>query len=127
MDVGGDMNLLIDFIRKAVILVLLMELVLCLQPGKQFAPYLKMLVGVMITYTLASHMIGIFSGGVGKIERIFKEYEWSSNWSFALEEQAEYETEASLEETENTDIHISLGEVKVDNIKIEEIKIGNVY
>lgn len=125
--VGDDMELLIEFIRKVVILVLLMELVLCLQPGKHFEPYLKMLVGVMITYTLVSHMLSAISGGLVEMEQALNQYKWASDYFFGEKEEVDYETEVSLSEIEDTNIHISLGEVNVKKVKIEEIKIENGY
>ena len=120
------MNLLIEFVRKAVVLVLLMELVLCLQPGKKYEPYLKMLVGLMVTYTLVTNIMGIFSEVSGGMERVFGDYEWMGNWSYETQIQTEYETGGNNLERIG-DINVSLEGVKVDKVEIGEIKVGNGY
>ena len=50
----------VDWIRKAVVLVLLMEVVLQLQAGKQYESYLKMLVGIMVVYSITVGTFGAF-------------------------------------------------------------------
>ena len=88
----------VDWIRKAVVLVLLMEVVLQLQAGKQYESYLKMLVGIMVVYSIT---VGTF-GAFFKMEawEPMKEFQWDSAWLDIFEKDAADYVEAGLQEQE---------------------------
>ena len=89
----------VDWIRKAVVLVLLMEVVLQLQAGKQYESYLKMLVGIMVVYSITVGILGAFS----KMEGLepMKEFQWDSAWFRIFEKDAADYVEAGFHEQEN--------------------------
>lgn len=106
------MQFVVEGIRKVVVLVLLMELVLQLQSGKQYEPYIKMLVGIMVVYSLVSGIFGVI-GNLGEgILAPMQEFQWAGNWEFEVEYQAEDETEINI--------------APVTDITIEEIKIHEI-
>ncbi len=132
------MQVIIEGIRKIVVLVLLMELVLQLQVGKEYEPYVKMLVGIMVVYSLVAGIIGVFSG-VEKMLVPMQEMEWTGEWLWEFEGQAEAFTEQNVEyygpegaEKEAKEMVgtievqsriIAVPEVKIEEIKIEEFDI----
>lgn len=112
------MQVLIGEIRKIVVLVLLMEFVLQIQPGKQYEPFVRMLAGVMVVYTIASRLFGI--GNFPDIE----EFLWDSSWYSQFVQQAApiTETQQSLEEHEYEE-QIRVEITKISEIYIEPVKI----
>ena len=115
------MQFIIEVIRKVVILVLLMEVVLQLQSGKQYEPYIKMLVGVMVVYSLVR---GIF-GAWGVFEGELKEFQWTGNWYEGFQHQAEKEVEnQTVQQPED----ISSGIIQPVEIEIQTNiePIGNI-
>ncbi len=135
------MQFLIDGIRKVVVLVLLMELVLQLQSGKQYEQYIRMLVGIMVVYSLVGGIFGVFTGVEERLLAPMEEFQWAGDWYFSFEEQALAEMEQAEENIEETSEHAgSMGQgpkvsdgqrvqvnippvssITVDKIKIEEI------
>lgn len=110
------MQFIIDGIRKIVVLVLLMELVMQMQSGKQYEPYIKMLVGIMVVYSIVSGIYGVF----GNIESFqiapMQEFVWSGDWSITVPEEKET----------GDDITSDVEEVQVEQIVIEEIKVKEI-
>ena len=101
---------LIDFIRKIVVIVLLLELVMQLQPGKNYEPYLKMFVGLFLVYSLISGLSGgVLQGGFDA-----KLPTYTFNWSIDATE----ETRNGMEK-----IEIPTNRIEIEKIEIE--RIGN--
>lgn len=104
-----EMQFIVEGIKKIVVLVLLMELVMQIQPGKEYEPYIKMLVGIMVVYSIFSGIFNVF----GKFSEIqiapMKEFVWSGEWSI--------EEETVLEEKK---------EIRIEKIIIEEIKQNEI-
>ena len=88
------MQWIVEWIRKIVILVLLMEVVLQLQSGRQYEAYIRMLIGIMVLYNLVGGIFGVFrkieNGGLAF--RIFRKVR---RCRFRLEEKAIRERRAS--------------------------------
>lgn len=135
------MQFLIDGIRKVVVLVLLMELVLQLQSGKQYEQYIRMLVGIMVVYSLVSGIFGVFTGVEERLLAPMEEFQWVGDWYFSFEEQALAEMEQANEKisetsdgTQNADqasdgagsLEVHLNIAPVSQINIEEIKIQEI-
>lgn len=116
------MSAFIEIVRKAVVLVLLMELVLQLQPGKNYEPYLKMLVGLMMTYSLVTSILGVFGKFQGGIDDAFPGYDWVYDWSLEPVMQQEDVTG----EQEDSSVKIELIEIPVEEIKIEKIEVERI-
>ena len=119
----------IEGIRKVVVLILLMELVLQLGAGKEYEPYMRLLIGIMVVYSLVAGIFGTFSG----LEHIFKpmqEMQWIGEWMWEFEDQAEELTESvsDAEREENTggNIEVRTECNPVSEIQIEEIRIGEI-
>lgn len=108
------MQHVIEAVRRIVVLVLLMEFVLRMQSGKQYEAYIKMLVGVMVVYTITT---GIYSL-VGK----------NASFSFPPMQDFVWEGEAHTEEYAQTgecaETGIQVDAVEIPPVKIEEIQIG---
>ncbi len=132
------MNVIIEGIRKIVVLVLLAELVLQLQSGKKYEPYMKLLVGIMVVYSLVSVIFGAF-GGLENALAPMQEMQWSGEWLWEIEVRAEEMTEKYIEEyaketaskgtenDENQDAEKMTGknsEIQVDEVQIPSIKIA---
>ncbi len=114
------MGVLIEFIRKAVVLVLVMEVLLWLQPGKNYGPYLKMLVGIMVVYSLVGGIFDVF-GKFGKgIQFAFPEYAWTGDWSIDdLDNEAEDTTETAHNTIEIEQIDIPIQQIEIGKIALE--------
>ena len=125
------MQLVIEAIRKVVVLVLLMELVLQMQVGKQYESYIKMLVGIMVVYCLVVGVFGVFSD-FEEVLKPMEDMQWSGEWLWELERQAEEIVEENLEESpgreeslgEESNIHVQVQISPVSEIVIEEIAVG---
>ena len=122
------MQYLIEWIRKLVLLVLLIEAVLQLQAGKRYESYIKMLIGIMVVYNLVSGIFGIF----GKLESIdlqpMQEYQWSQSLFSDLERQAKSQLENSMQgniTAGNSWKYVSMEEIEVQ--KVYEIDIPVFY
>ncbi len=135
------MQILIEGIRKVVVLVLLMELVLQLQSGKQYEPYIKMLVGIMVVYSLVSGIFGVAGSFQERVLSPMEEFQWAGSWYFEFEAQAESEiaqageeiSEAldnsqndgqTLEGAGSLEVQVNtspVSQVTIDEIEIEEI------
>ena len=110
-----------------------MEMVLQLQSGKQYEPYIKMLVGIMVVYSLISGIFGLFreieNGGLAPMQ----EFQWSGNWYTDLEEQAKAQVEETVDEQTGT-AHGGTGEentipeieVQVEVPAITEIEVAPI-
>ena len=114
------MQYLTEWIRKLVLLVLLIEAVLQLQAGKRYESYIKMLIGIMVVYNLVSGIFGIF----GKLESIdlqpMQEYQWSQSLFSDLERQAKSQLENSMQG------NITAGN-SLKYVSMEEIEVQKVY
>ena len=123
------MQFIIEIIRKVVILVLLMEVVLQLQSGKQYEPYIKMLIGIMVVYSLVSGIFGVWDKVEDVVLAPMQEFQWTGNWYLDFTEEAEEKVEKSMENQkiqegwEQTD-----GKEGLDNIdvQVEITPIGEI-
>lgn len=110
------MQFVIDGIRKIVVLVLLMELVMQMQSGKQYESYIKMLVGVMVVYSIVSGICGVFGNPESFRIAPMQEFVWSGEWSVTV----------PAEEEVKGDITSDVEEVQVEQIVIEKIKVKEI-
>ena len=112
------MSWMVDWIRRAVVLVLLMEVVLQLQAGKQYESYLKTLVGIMVVYSVAASVFGAFS----KVESLgsMKEFQWIEGWFTDLEKEAADQVEEVLQEQGYAE---SLIEQQIFQSDISEVEV----
>ncbi len=112
------MQIVIEGVRKIVVLILLMELVLQLQTGKQYEAYIKLLVGIMVVFCMAQGVFGSF----GHFEEWFMEpmqdFKWSGEWYAELEEQAQKQADEA-----RTQKDINVEEIKIDEIAIDRREI----
>ena len=135
------MQFIIEGIRKIVVLVFLMELVLQLQSGKQYEQYIRMLVGIMVVYSLVSGIFGVFTGVEEQLLAPMEEFQWAGDWYFSFEEQAlaemerveeniedasecEGNTGQILEETATFDVQVDMepiSQINIEKVKIQEI------
>lgn len=118
------MQLFIELIKKVVVLVLLMDLVLQLQPGKVYEPYLKMLVGVMVLYSLISGIAGVWSRAGDWLVKPLENLGWISEGYLELEKQALEQTTEEVAEEHSIRVEVSVQPIKT--IQIEDIEIGKV-
>ena len=130
------MQFIIEGLRKVVVLVLLMELVLQLQSGKQYEQYIRMLVGIMVVYSLISGILGVFTGVEDRLLAPMEEFQWAGDWYFSFEEEAWSEiAQAGEEISEASDSTQNVGavsegvgnlEVQVNIAPISQINIGEI-
>lgn len=116
------MEFIIDGIRKIVVLVLLMELVVQMQSGKQYEPYIKMLIGIMVVYSIVSGISGVFAGITSFKMAPMQEFIWSGDWDAeggGLDEE-------DADKGDIGDISSRVEEVQVKEIVIEEIKVKEI-
>lgn len=106
--IEGCMQGFIDFIRKIVVMVLILELVIQLQPGKNYELYLKTFVGLFMVYSMISGIMGGFLQGGYDVE--WPDFE--INWSLE-------ETKEVVEEIEQIDIFVN--GIEIEKIDIERI------
>jgi len=110
------MQFIIEAIRKVVVLVLLMELVMQLQVGKEYEPYIKMLAGIMVIYSLVSGVVSV-TGSFGKNMLMpMQEFQWSGDWHAGFEEK-------TMEKNNEKQIEVEVNVPAINEIKIDEIKI----
>ena len=121
-DVLRKMDFIIGGIRKIVVLVLLMELVVQMQSGKQYEPYIKMLIGIMVVYSIVSGISGVFAGITSFEMAPMQEFVWNGEWNLTGEALDEEDTDR----TGIGDISSGVEEVQVEEIVIEEIKIKEI-
>ncbi len=118
------MQWIVEWIRKIVILVLLMEVVLQLQAGRQYEAYIRMLIGLMVLYNLVSGIWGAF----GQLENVGLErmemFQWSENLFSNLEERAEAAVEGTEMEDESAAMEVKVNISPVAEINIREIRVG---
>lgn len=131
------MQYIIEIIRKIVILVLLMEVVLQLQSGKQYEPYIKMLIGIMVVYRLVSGIFDVWTKMETVVLAPMQEFQWTGNWYAAFEKQAQDQVEETGEKgsvwgkaSEESNVIVESINVQVEiesiaNISIEEISAGS--
>lgn len=109
------MQTLIEGLRKIVVFVLLMELVLQMQQGKQYEPFVKVLIGIMVVYSVAGWFLGMESAADLQI--------WDNDWYDTFIRQSETileQNDSDIEDmrTENAEITIpKIPEICVDNIE----------
>ena len=116
------MEFIIVGIRKIVVLVLLMELVVQMQSGKQYEPYIKMLIGIMVVYSIVSGISGVFAGITSFKMAPMQEFIWSGAWDAiggVLEEE-------DADKGDIGAISSRVEEVQVKEIVIEEIKVKEI-
>lgn len=116
------MEFIIDGIRKIVVLVLLMELVVQMQSGKQYEPYIKMLIGIMVVYSIVLGISGVFEGIISFEMAPMQEFVWNGEWNLT----GEVLDEEDAEEVGIGDISSGVEEVQVKEIVIEEIKVKEI-
>ena len=126
----GQMQFVIEAIRKVVVLVLLMEIVLQIQAGKQYEPYIKMLVGVMVVYSLVSGVIRQTDSGIWAS---LQEFQWSESWYSEFGKEAEALAEAAMEkeklqEVDGGETGHSIGkiDVRVEISPVAEVSVGKI-
>lgn len=111
---------IMEIVRKTVVLVLIMELIMQLQPGKNYEPYLKMLVGMMMTYSIVAGIFGVFGDIGNKWTDDIPIFEWVGNWDLdGLDEKPDLQQ--NDENIQVDDIHIQIPEIHIDNIAVERI------
>ncbi len=116
------MQVFIEMIRKVVVLVLIMEVLLQLQSGKQYEPYLKMFVGLVMAYSLVVGIMGVFGRLENGTDLSFLEYKWSGNWN--LDNFAA--PTGDISETENTSTEIEQVDIPIQHIELEKIEIERI-
>ena len=126
------MQSIIDGIRKLVVLVLVMELVIQLSPGKQYEPYVKILIGIMVVYSLSASIFGAISGLENTLEPM-EERIWSGSGMWEIQEHASEITKEQMQEITEKEQETQYGlpklqvriapvlELHLDDIKIEPI------
>lgn len=110
------MQFIIEAIRKVVVLVLLMELVMQLQIGKEYASYIKMLAGIMVIYSLVSGVVSVTGNFSKNMLKPMQEFQWSGDWNTGFEENA-------IEAHNEKQIEVEVNVPEINEIKIDEIKI----
>ena len=131
------MQFIIEGIRKVVVLVLLMELVLQLQSGKQYESYIKMLVGIMVIYSLVVGLFGAFSN-FEEVLKPMEEMQWTGEWLWNFEQQAEelaeensygsYGMEEDSREDGNIEVQTNISpvpEIVIEEVMVEEVHVGD--
>ena len=120
------MQWIVEWIRKIVILVLLMEVILQLQAGRQYEAYIRMLVGLMVLYNLIGGIFGVFrkmeNGGLEKMEL----FQWSQSLFSSLEERAEGVVEDTEMQNESAVVEVQVDILPVAEINIREIQVGSI-
>ena len=117
------MQFLLDGIRKIVVLVLLMELVIQMQPGKNYEPYIKMLVGIMVVYSIVVGISDVFSGITSFQMKPMQEFVWNSDWNTAIESD---DSNTLVDVHERGNILPGVDEIRVEQIVNGEIKIKEI-
>jgi hypothetical protein len=112
-----NMPLLLEWIRKAVVLVLLMEVVLQMQAGKQYESYLKMLIGIMVVYNLVSGILGAFQNIEATGLAPMKEFQWAGAWYNDLEEEVKGQVKQSVVPKVEVQVEVPI-EVSVEKIDV---------
>ena len=128
------MQFVIEIIRKVVVLVLLMEVVLQLQSGKQYEPYIKMLIGIMVVYSLVSGIFGVWNKVEAEVLAPMQEFQWTGSWFTDFEQEADKQVEEEMKngETQGGVVSGQLDgdsvdiDVQVDIAPVAEIAIGNI-
>ena len=101
---------LVDLIRKIVVIVLVLELILQLQPGKDYEPYLKLFVGLFVVFALVSGIHSGISWSGFEVTLPMEVFEWSAG--------------NIKEEVGTSEIEIPINHIEIEKIEIE--RIGNV-
>ena len=100
-------QVLVDLIRKIVVIVLVLELILQLQPGKDYEPYLKLFVGLFVVFAL---VLGIHSG-------VF----WNGLQFRFPQDVFEWSAGNIKEEVGTSEIEIPINHIEIEKIEIERI------
>jgi len=98
----------ISLIRKIVVMVLLLELLMQLQPGKHYETYIKVFVGLFIVCTIVRGITGANSQGGFEI-----------NWPI-------YEYEMKIEDLEDKEDKTETIRIPINRIEIEKIEIERI-
>lgn len=107
------MQNVIEAVRRIVVLVLLMEFVLHMQSGKQYESYIKMLVGVMVVYTITTGIYALIGKNASFSFPPMQDFVWDAG------ESTEY-----VQTDERRETGIQVDAVEIPPVKIEEIRIG---
>lgn len=114
------MQFIIDGIRKIVVLVLLMELVIQMQSGKQYESYIKMLVGIMVVYSIVSGICDVFEGITSFQMAPMQEFVWSGEWDIGT---GNIMGQDDADKNGSGKVRSVIEDVHIDDIVMEEIKI----
>ena len=117
------MQFLLDGVRKIVVLVLLMELVIQMQPGKAYEPFIKMMVGIMVVYSIVSGISDVFAGVTSFQIKPMQEFVWNSNWDEGIKGTTR---ERDMEDNRSGEISPKVDEVQIEQIVIEDIKVKEI-
>ncbi len=99
------MGFIVDIVAKIVVLILLVDLVLQLQIGKEYAPYIKVLTSFMVLATMVN-LVGHF----------FTDFSWGDISQIPYEE---FYVAEILEDAQDGEISSEIG---IDSIQVEEIE-----
>lgn len=121
------MQSIIEGVRKLVVLVLVMELVIQLSPGKQYEPYVKILIGIMVVYSLSASIFGAISGLEKALEPM-EERIWSGSGMWEIQEHAIEMTEEQMQEITEQELQNGLPKIQVrmapvPNLHMDDMKI----
>lgn len=98
---------LVDLIRKIVVIVLVLELILQLQPGKDYEPYLKLFVGLFVVFALVRGIHSGISWSGLEVTLPMDVFEWSAG--------------NIKEEVGTSEIEIPINHIEIEKIEIERI------
>lgn len=122
------MQIVIELIRKIVVFVLLMEVVLQLQSGRQYESYIRMLIGIMVVYLLVRGVYGIWYSLEDSVLAPLEEFQWKDDWFYVWQQEAQRITEDAEKnmQTELDEIGHIKTEVQIEAIRIRDIRIEDV-
>lgn len=107
------MQIFIEMIRKIVVLVLLMEVILQLQSGRQYESYIKILIGIMVVYSVVQGVFGAWDTITQTTLAPMQEFQWSEEWFATWQKQAE----EFVEEEEDKETIPSKSKIYVEPIE----------
>ena len=102
------MNGFVELIRKIVVIVLLLEVLLQLQPGKDYDAYIKVFVGLIILLCIVGNLQNVLLDNVD-FSHCFKGY---------ISDEYGVEKSDFVEHNEE----ISVGPIVIDKVQIERVE-----
>lgn len=122
------MQIVIELIRKIVVFVLLMEVVLQLQSGRQYESYIRMLIGIMVVYLLVRGVYGIWYSLEDGVLAPLEEFQWKDDWFYVWQQEAQRITEDAEKnmQTESDKTGHIKTEVQIEAIRIRDIQIEDI-